>query len=496
MRLLLRAVCVLAPALLLFATAGSASAGGPGPAPGSPPGLAPARGLDGTAVDRLVREYRDRTGVPGVVVTVTRGDRTVTAAGYGHTADGMPIGPDTPVPVASLSKAVTAVAVLQLVREGRIALDRPVTGQLPEFTTADPRSSRITVRQLLNQTSGITDHRDLAVAQPSDLRGAVAALRDIRLGADPGAVYHYHNTNYAIAARLVEVVAGRPFAQQVRDRVFAPLGMTRTSTVATSDDMPDRARGYVRAYGLAVPVDEPRVFTQGGYGVVTTAVDLGRWLAFQNGVTGSSVLPAGDLVLMRTPVPDYGMGWWPDGDGVSHTGQLFTHNAMATLLPSSGTGIAVVTNTGTGSGDDAANLASGLADLARGGDGATGDPFTLVADPVLAVLTLLAAALGVRGTVRAGRWARRPRPLWRTVAALVAVTAPPGLLVAVAALTTQGRTTPWQTVLVWPALVVALVVTVPAAAAVLAARLRALGRRPDGSTSTSGDTRSAPHARM
>lgn len=500
MRSLLRVVGLLALLIATLATAapdpatGASSASATGSA-GSAGSAASASGpaLDAASVDRLVGDYRERTGVPGVVVTVTRADRVVTAAGYGHTADGTPIRRDTPVPVASLSKAVTAVAVLQLARDGRIALDRPVAAQLPEFTMADPRASRITVRELLNQTSGITDetYSDLTAPQPSNLAGAVAALGDRRLGADPGAGYHYHNANYTTAARLVEVATGRPFADQVRDRVFAPLGMTRTTTVASTEDMPDRARGYVRAYGLTVPVAEPPVFVQGAYGVVTTADDLARWLTFQNGAIGQSVLSTADRALLQTPPPGgrYAMGWETDrAGGLFHTGILFTHNAMATLLPSTGTGIAVVTNTGTVSGDDAANLAVGLADLARGGDGTTGDPFTLVADPVLAVLTLIAVVLAVLGVRRADRWAGRRRG-WRAVAGSVAVAVPAVLVVALAVVVSQGRTTPWQVALMWPALAVAAGVTVPAATAVLFARARAVRRPPAARPTTALRTR-------
>ncbi|PBO26122.1 hypothetical protein CLM85_00790 [Streptomyces albidoflavus] len=240
-----------------------------------------------------------RTGVPGATVTVTRGDRVVLAAGYGHTAAGEPMTARTPVPVASLSKAMTALAVTTLAEEGRVDLDAPVRDQLPEFAPDDARAARITPRQLLDQTSGMADstHPDLALPQPSTLKAAVAALHGTRLATDPGTAWHYHNTNYAVAARLVETATGTPYAEHLRRSLFAPLGMTGTGTVDTTADMPDGARGYVRAYGRTIERAHPRLFTAGGFGVVSTAGDLGKWLIAQHtegtSATGRRAAPAG-----------------------------------------------------------------------------------------------------------------------------------------------------------------------------------------------------------
>ncbi|MFC7472246.1 serine hydrolase domain-containing protein [Actinomadura keratinilytica] len=190
----------------------------------------------------------------------------------------------TPVPVASLSKAMTALAVTTLAEEGRVDLDRPVHDQLPEFAPDDARAARITPRQLLDQTSGMADstHPDLALPQPRTLKAAVAALHGTRLAADPGTAWHYHNTNYAVAARLVETATGTPYAEHLRRSLFAPLGMTGTETVDSTTDMPDGARGYVRAYGQTIERAHPRLFTAGGFGVVSTADDLGKWLIAQH----------------------------------------------------------------------------------------------------------------------------------------------------------------------------------------------------------------------
>ncbi|MFE9662909.1 serine hydrolase [Streptomyces sp. NPDC005955] len=453
--------------------------------------------LDPASIDRFVRDYVAQTRLPGAVVAVTRGDRVVHTAGYGRTASGRPMTERTRVPVASLSKAMTALAVMQLVEAGEVALDRPVRHYLPEFTLADRRAGEITVRQLLTQTSGMADsaHPDLTLAQPRTLEQAVAAMRGAPLATDPGRRHRYHNPNYFVAARLVEVVSGRPFAEQLSAEVFEPLGMERTASVDSTTEMPDRARGYVRAYGTTFSRPQPRWFATGSHGVVTTAEDFAQWLITQNnaGVSadGRRIATARTVALTHTPPAatkdtDYAMGWWVnrEGDGppaVQHTGQLLTHNSMATLLPEQGIGIAVVTNTGMIAGDDAPQIVEGLVDLARGEEPEVSAPFSMTADWVLAAFTLLAAGLGVRGVVRAGPWVRRAvRRRWWVVALRLLPQALPILsltqLAALMGLLMNRSGTLTQVAHAWPALVVWAAVGALASGAVLAARAVAFVR--------------------
>ncbi|WUU82881.1 beta-lactamase family protein [Streptomyces cellulosae] len=453
--------------------------------------------LDAGSVDRFVEEYMEQTGLPGAVVAVTDGRRVVRTAGYGHTASGPDMTERTPVPVASLSKAMTALAVMQLVEAGEVELDRPVVRYLPEFVMADGRYRRITVRQLLTQTSGMDDsaYPDLTRAQPHTLEEAVAAMRGAPLATDPGSRYRYHNPNYFVAARLVEVVSGRPFAKYLSAEVFRPLGMADTVSVDTTSEMPDGARGYVRAYGTVFVRSHPRWFTAGGHGVVTTADDLARWLIAQNngGVSaeGRRVATARSVTLTHTPpaVPadtEYAMGWLRHRDGsgtevIQHNGQLLTHNATATLLPGSGVGIAVVTNTGMLAGDDAAQITSGLVDLARGVEPEVERPFSMTADWVLAALTVAAVGLGVRGALRAGAWARRRagRAWWRTGVRLLPLALPVLVftqLGSLVGLLMFRSGTLAQTTYAWPALVVLVGGAALAAGAVAVARGVALVR--------------------
>lgn len=231
-------------------------------------GQIPPHDITPASVDAFVARYREATGLPGVAVAITKGTKVVHAKGYGETASGDPVTAGTPMAVASVSKSFTSLAVMQLVEKGEVTLDQPVRGYLPEFTMADPRAAKITVRQLLNQTSGMADSafREKSLPQPDTLEGAVARLRTAKLASDPGTAFSYHNTNYQVAARLVEVVSGQPFAAYLHAHVFTPLGMRHSTTIDTDRDLPGSARGHLYILGQAVALPEPTGFGNGSGG--------------------------------------------------------------------------------------------------------------------------------------------------------------------------------------------------------------------------------------
>ena len=449
-------------------------------------GGAPAPGgdLSPAAIDHYMRGYIDRTRLPGALIAVTKGDQVVYTAGYGHTAGGAAITKGTPMPLASVSKSFTALAVLHLADQGKINLDVPVRRYLPEFTMADPRAAKITTRELLQQTSGMSDrtYPELTLSAPDTLKEAVARLRTVRLTAAPGTRYMYHNPNYAVAARLVEVVAGAPFGDYLATTVFRPLGMTSTKTVNTTLDLPGAGEGYIRAYGRLIRRSHPKWFVNGAYGVVSTADDMATWLITQSGA--GHVFPRTTISTAQTASgvggSGYGMGWetGKTAEGaprLQHTGWLLTHNSAQTLLPASGYGIAVVTNTGMISGDDATIIADGLIDIIEGRPDAGAVPFSTTADPWLGGLTLLNLGLGLAGVLRARRWARRhaDRPVWRLIVRLTPYAVPIAFYVSLAdllgfALNRVGTLD--QVSYVWLALYIWAASGALAAAAVVACR--------------------------
>jgi CubicO group peptidase (beta-lactamase class C family) len=381
-------------------------------------------GLDVAAVDAFVAAQMRAQGVPGLGLAVVRAGQVVYAQGYGRTGDGASVTPRTRFLVASLSKSFTGLAVLQLAQQGRLDLDAPVRRYLPGFTVADPEvAGRITVRQLLNHRSGLGDagFRDQRTGFPRSLEGRVAAMARARPVAEPGTEFHYFNANYEVLARLVEVVSGEPFSDYLRAHVFEPLGMEDTESITSSDDLrrgvPGLARGHLLAYGFPVASGEETGFLAGHAGVVTTAADMGRYLAMLAGrgrLDGEQVVPEEALapVLSPTEGADYAMGWFVGERGgeamLYHNGILSTFSGDAVLFPERGDGVVLLYDVHSVAQDVAGfpRLKGGVVALLLGEEPSSGGFGVRHWSLVFGALTLLAVALGVLGLVRLPAWER------------------------------------------------------------------------------------------
>ncbi|MGW3347252.1 serine hydrolase domain-containing protein [Nonomuraea rubra] len=366
---------------------------------------------------RLVDDYRSVYGTPGVAAAVIDGPSAETIV-RGRDGDGHAVTSRTPFRIASMSKSMTAAAIMLLADRGRLSLDDPVLRHLPDFRMADPRFAGITVRQLLSHTSGLSlrTNDEYVFPPPRTPQDVVAGLAGKTLIADPGTYSEYHNTNYSIAARIVEVVSGTSFDAFLRTELFAPLGMTATtSTPGCSDGAEGLPSGYEVVLGVAVAVPEMPGTCAGNGGVISTLDDMVRWMRFNQGTLGAGLLSAGSLAALHTVQPgagDYALGWQarPIAAGarpslIGHGGTLATWTGDMVFSPAKGVAAIVLTNS---VGDPAllsANLLAG-----RLGAPATpmSNPLTVV-NAVLLGLTAGTAVLLVTAAVRARRWAARRR---------------------------------------------------------------------------------------
>ncbi|WP_440105820.1 serine hydrolase domain-containing protein [Streptosporangium sp. H16] len=455
------------------------------------------REIDPAAVDRFVNAYRKSTGLPGVAVAVTRGNEVVHVAGYGRTSSGDPVTADTPMATASLSKSFTSLAVMQLAEKGVVRLDEPVRVRLPEFVMADPRAARITVRQLLDQTSGMADQAfpERSLPQPRSLREAVARLRGARLAADPGTRWSYHNTNFQVAARLVEVASGVPFAGYLGKHVFGPLGMRNSTTIDTERDLPASARGHLHLLGATLALPEPPGFGNGSGGVISSARDMAQWMIMQNGEGagpgGVRVVSAASVAEMRTPSKiknSYALGWaiGTTGNGspvVEHGGDLLTATAQQRLLPRSGYGIVVMANTGTTYGDSDA-VADALVAMAEGQEpkAPPSIPPYLIIDLAVAAVAAVTLLLAGRGLARSRRWAARRagHPAWRAAARLLPYALPGVLCLTITdvfGLLARGKDITWtQVAYIYPSFMLWLVLATGACVVLVLVRIGHLVR--------------------
>lgn len=247
------------------------------------PGLLRAQDVIGTRdartarVDALFAAY-DRNDSPGCAVGVYRDGEIAYARGYGL-ADlerRVPITPHTVFDLGSTSKQITAASIILLAQEGKLSLDDDVRRWIPEL----PQYQRpITIRHLLNHTSGLRDYIALLtmggeriddVTTDGDALAAIVRQRELNFA--PGDEHLYSNSGYFLLSVIVQRAAGVPLRQFARERIFAPLGMTRTHILEDyAAVVPDRALAY-----------SPR--REGGY-----RTDISRWLQTGDGAVFSTV---------------------------------------------------------------------------------------------------------------------------------------------------------------------------------------------------------------
>lgn len=215
---------------------------------------------------------------------------------------------DTRSCLASLSKPITAVAVMMLAEAGLVTFDTPLSQLLPGFS-AD--IGTVTVRHLLSHTSGVPDYPALGIDHPGITNAEIlAALRGVQAPVfPPGQKYEYSNSGYVLLGSIVERLSGRALPEFLATRIFTPLGMSSTFVLTSpADKTADVARGYDRKAGS----DDFEGMDTGDGGVYSTVNDL---LRFDQALYGESLVRQNTLALAFTPAEvregstTYGFGW-------------------------------------------------------------------------------------------------------------------------------------------------------------------------------------------
>ena len=289
---------------------------------------------DSAVLARLTDDARVGLGVPGLSAAVAVGEAVVWAQGFG-TADleqQTPVRADTVFRIASISKPISATAVMQLVERGLVSLDDPIQRFVPAF----PRKPQgeVRVRHLLTHTSGIRHYRGDEFGSNDyfpTLERAIAIFKDDPLEFAPGEKYLYSTYGYNLLAGVVEAVSGRSFDDYLRANIFAPAGMTATLLERPQELVRYRARQYVRGATpftwLNAPYADLSVKWAGG-GIISTAGDL---LRFAIALDAGRLLRPDTQDRMYTStrlnsgaLTGYGLGWMVSQDGarlkVAHSG--------------------------------------------------------------------------------------------------------------------------------------------------------------------------------
>lgn len=349
-------------AALLFASPAAEAQVLPPPQEQAAPAAEAFAGLSNVEVARRVElvldRFKSRSEFVGLSVAVARGDDIVIERGFG-VADlewNQPVDASTVFGIGSITKQFTAASIMKLVEEGKLGLEDPLSQFLPEFETG---GHTVTIRQLLNHTSGIPEYATLEYWQKTsrlDLsQGEVINLiTGVPLDFEPGTSWRYSNTNYRLLGMVIEKLRKRPLGDVLRDEFFTPLGLNHTH--AWSDAIiPHRAEGYwfdVDAQTLVNGDTMGSAGAGGQGGLLSTAGDLIRW---QIALTNGRAVSPGVFQQMITSTAKIGHGETEYGFGliieqvqgvrrIQHTGGTTGFNGTLTWLPDVGLRIALLSN--------------------------------------------------------------------------------------------------------------------------------------------------------
>jgi CubicO group peptidase (beta-lactamase class C family) len=293
------------------------------------------------SVDQYVRAQMAERRIPGMAVAVIRKGRIEKIGAYGKASIefDLPVTTSTPFTVASISKSFTAVAILTLVETGKLRLEDPVSSHLRDLP---PAWHGVTVRQLLNHTSGlpdikVDDYTTATIANTTD--EALRLLRDRPMDFAPGASWRYNQTNYMLLGMLIEKLSGQPYAQFVADRLFKPFNLQNAAFGDARAVIARRATTYTpyrydgpqptMASGAEALNAEMATMMYPAGGLNISIDDFARWLA---ALLNGKIISKENLDAMWSPAKlnegttyeraespslwrSYGLGWVLRSDG-------------------------------------------------------------------------------------------------------------------------------------------------------------------------------------
>ncbi len=274
--------------------------------------------LGADPVDDCVQRHHQRSNVPGISVAVLKEGKVIKAKGYGlaNLEWNLPATPETVYQLASVTKQFTATAVMLLVEAGKVRLSDPISKHVQGLPTA---WSNITVRHLLNMTSGIKEY--LAVVKPDVAREDFTYERVVELVADlplnfvAGERFQYSNSNYILLAMLIRSISGKSYDDFLAQRVWGPLQMTATQRDNPAHVIAHRAGLYNWRTNKFenIPFLSPTLWNNGDGGLISTVLDLGKWDAalYSNRILSSATLEQmwSPQKLNHGEESTYGFGW-------------------------------------------------------------------------------------------------------------------------------------------------------------------------------------------
>ena len=320
-------------------------------------------------IDRIFTALTSKTE-PGLAVVVRKDSQTVFEQGYGmrDLRSSVPIDVHTNFRLASFTKQFTAMAIMLLVHEAKLRYEDPITDIFPEFPAY---GRQITIRNLLNHTSGLQDYEDLLMKQYKgrpwqtipqiDDEGVLNLLeQQSNTKFPPGSKWEYCNSGYVLLSNIVSKVSGQPFRDFLRGRIFMPLKMDNTLVFQYGkNQVANRAYGYTNDSGVWLETDQSTTSaTLGDGGIYSSVDDLIKW---DDALRSHTLLNETEFRPAVTPVavPEqtsvsakenegYGFGWFLDRyrahPRMWHTGSTMGFQTVIERFPHSNLSVIVLAN--------------------------------------------------------------------------------------------------------------------------------------------------------
>ncbi len=270
-------------------------------------------------LDRYLAGLVSKKSVPSASLAIVKNGKVIYAKAFGKSdlENEVSATPTTVYRLGSITKQFTATMIMQLVSEGKLKVDQPVRELLTDLPTA---WSKVTVRNLLNHTSGIKSYTEVkgifadAALKPTTPAGILKTVESEPLQFEPGSRWHYNNSGYEVLGMVIEKLDARKYAESLKARILRPLGMNQTYFTSEQDLVPHRAHGYsptIGGFRNAPYLNMDWPYAAGS--MESTTLDLAKWDA---ALYGEKVLSKPLLTQMWTKTvltngktENYGFGW-------------------------------------------------------------------------------------------------------------------------------------------------------------------------------------------
>ena len=339
--------------------------------------------------ERLLADTYASDG-PGAALLIARGDEVLYRGARGHAdvdAD-TPLSADALFRIGSVTKQFAAAGLLKLVEAGKVSLDDPLSKYVADY----PNGANISVRQLLDHTSGVKSYTDIPgmmdgpIQKDVDTAQMIASFKDEKIDFAPGEAWAYNNSGYVLLGAVIEAASGQPWHEYLQQALFEPLGLVDTGYGADPAIVARQVHGYSFA-GAQVHPAKPLSMTQphAAGALVSSVDDLHRWnralhegKVLEDATYRQMITPAGKALDAK-----YGFGLFRatlrGGDAIAHGGGIPGFSSYLLYVPGTDISVAVLHNAIGGEQAEPEHLARKLAAVALG------DPYpaatAIVVDP-------------------------------------------------------------------------------------------------------------------